>query len=42
MKLSGCTASLLALAGSAVAQHVHFEIPEVEHYVESMLNQFEQ
>lgn len=42
MKFSGIMASLLALASSVAAQHVHFDIPEVEHFVESMLNQFDQ
>jgi len=41
MRSGTITVSLLALAGSAVCQHVHFAIPEVEHFVDSMLNQFE-
>lgn len=42
MRVSGVTVSLLALASSAVSQHVHFSIPEVEQWVESMLDQFQQ
>ena len=33
-------AALLAPIASTIAQHVHYEPPEVSHYVHSMLNQF--
>ena len=32
---------LSALIGGSIAQHVHFEPPEVQQYVASMLHQFE-
>ena len=38
--LSGLVVSLTAVTGS-LGQHVHYEIPEVRHHVQSMLNKFD-